>query len=133
MSCGLRLDGRKATVDVHGTLSTLDDGSTRLVSEEVFEFKGAGTPLSACSTCATRHTQGRIALPSKLSALMGAQTTRRSMKDPRPSRLHEPLTPSPPVQWTASGTAEPERDAESPGEGSTQANIAECRASRSPV
>ena len=36
----LRLDSSTATVDVHGTLSTLADGRTRLVSEEVFRFKG---------------------------------------------------------------------------------------------
>jgi Polyketide cyclase / dehydrase and lipid transport len=36
----LRLDSSSATVDVHGTLSTLADGRTRLVSEEVFKFKG---------------------------------------------------------------------------------------------
>ena len=36
----LRLDASNATVDVKGSLSTLADGRTRLVSEEAFKFKG---------------------------------------------------------------------------------------------
>jgi hypothetical protein len=36
----LSLDASTVTVDVHGTLSMLSDGRTRLVSEEVFKFKG---------------------------------------------------------------------------------------------
>jgi hypothetical protein len=37
----LSLDGDHVTVDVHGMLSPLPDGGTKLVSEEDFEFKGA--------------------------------------------------------------------------------------------
>ena len=36
----LSLDASSVTVAVHGTLSTLPDGRTRLVSEEEFRFKG---------------------------------------------------------------------------------------------
>lgn len=36
----LTLEASSVTVDVHGTLSTLPDGRTRLVSEEAFSFKG---------------------------------------------------------------------------------------------
>lgn len=36
----LHLDASNVTVDVNGTLSTLSYGRTRLVSEEVFKFKG---------------------------------------------------------------------------------------------
>jgi hypothetical protein len=36
----LLLDASTVTVDVHGTLSILSDGRTRLVSEEVFKFRG---------------------------------------------------------------------------------------------
>jgi hypothetical protein len=36
----LSLDAPTVRVDVHGTLSMLPDGRTRLVSEEIFKFKG---------------------------------------------------------------------------------------------
>jgi polyketide cyclase/dehydrase/lipid transport protein len=36
----LTLDASNVTLDMHGTLSTLPDGRTRLVSEEEFRFKG---------------------------------------------------------------------------------------------
>jgi len=36
----LSLDASTVTVHVHGTLSILSDGRTRLVSEEVFKFRG---------------------------------------------------------------------------------------------
>jgi hypothetical protein len=36
----LRLEAPTVTVDVHGTLSALPDGRTRLVSNEAFQFKG---------------------------------------------------------------------------------------------
>ena len=41
----LRLEAGNATVDVHATLSTLADGRTKLVSEELFEFKGVWNKL----------------------------------------------------------------------------------------
>jgi hypothetical protein len=36
----LTLDASNVTAAVHGTLSTLSDGRTRLISEEEFKFKG---------------------------------------------------------------------------------------------
>jgi len=41
----LHLDASTVMVDVHATLSTLPDSRTRLVSEEVFKFKGVGSWL----------------------------------------------------------------------------------------
>jgi hypothetical protein len=48
----LSLDASTVTVDVHGTLSMLPDGRTRLESEEVFKFKGV---LNAVFGLLARH------------------------------------------------------------------------------